>query len=311
MKYQIFKMRFKNYLHAGEKNLTDSSLSISADTLFSALCFETLKHKGPDGIKELVSLAKSGDLQISDALPYLEQGFFIPKPITHIEPKEISNDSTIKKAFKKLKFIDVTMLKDYFSGDLDPKAEGDIFSEIGWSDLRSNVNIRSKETGGDPEPYHVGTYKFAENAGLYVLVGSKNGFELIKNLFKSLSYSGIGGKRSSGFGTFEIEQTSAQDFEPFLKNAEKSKKKMSISVSMAKENELEKALQKAEYSLKRRAGFVASPNYADSFLRKKDFYSFAAGSCFENIFEGDVFDVSNGGNHPVYRYAKPLFLGVN
>ena len=26
--------------------------------------------------------------------------------------------------------------------------------------------------------------------------------------------------------------------------------------------------------------------------------------------EGDVYDVSNGGSHPVYRYAKSLFMGV-
>lgn len=27
-------------------------------------------------------------------------------------------------------------------------------------------------------------------------------------------------------------------------------------------------------------------------------------------FEGDIYDVTNGGSHPVYRYAKPLFMGV-
>lgn len=25
---------------------------------------------------------------------------------------------------------------------------------------------------------------------------------------------------------------------------------------------------------------------------------------------GDIYDVTNGGSHPVYRYAKPLFMGV-
>ena len=39
-------------------------------------------------------------------------------------------------------------------------------------------------------------------------------------------------------------------------------------------------------------------------------YVFAAGSCFKNEFEGDIYDVTNGGSHPVYRYAKPLFMGV-
>ena len=29
---------------------------------------------------------------------------------------------------------------------------------------------------------------------------------------------------------------------------------------------------------------------------------------FKNIFNGDVFNVGHNGKHPVYRYAKPLWL---
>ena len=50
--------------------------------------------------------------------------------------------------------------------------------------------------------------------------------------------------------------------------------------------------------------------YAEEYRRKRDLYVFAAGSCFKNEFEGDIYDVTNGGSHPVYRYAKPLFMGV-
>ena len=44
--------------------------------------------------------------------------------------------------------------------------------------------------------------------------------------------------------------------------------------------------------------------------RKKDLYVFNSGSTFTEKFEGDICDVSSGGAHPVYRYAKPLWLGV-
>ena len=30
-----------------------------------------------------------------------------------------------------------------------------------------------------------------------------------------------------------------------------------------------------------------------------------------NCFAGDIYDVSEGGKHPVYRYAKPIFMGVS
>ena len=55
---------------------------------------------------------------------------------------------------------------------------------------------------------------------------------------------------------------------------------------------------------------MASEFYAEEYRRKRDLYVFAAGSCFKNEFEGDIYDVTNGGSHPVYRYAKPLFMGV-
>ena len=57
--------------------------------------------------------------------------------------------------------------------------------------------------------------------------------------------------------------------------------------------------------------FVASSDYAEEWRKKKDLYVFTAGSCFVNCFAGDIYDVSEGGKHPVYRYAKPIFMGVS
>ena len=52
-------------------------------------------------------------------------------------------------------------------------------------------------------------------------------------------------------------------------------------------------------------------SYSEMHLKKHDFYVFAPGAVFENRFEGDVFDVSIHGAHPVYRYAKPMFIGTD
>ena len=72
----------------------------------------------------------------------------------------------------------------------------------------------------------------------------------------------------------------------------------------------EAALEQAHYLLVKRSGFVASETYAKEQLRKRDLYVMQAGSCFRTRFEGDVYDVSDGGSHPVYRYAKPLLMEV-
>ena len=47
------------------------------------------------------------------------------------------------------------------------------------------------------------------------------------------------------------------------------------------------------------------------YFRKNDLYVFSAGSTFTKDFSGDVYDVSNNGRHSVYRYAKPMLMGVD
>lgn len=85
---------------------------------------------------------------------------------------------------------------------------------------------------------------------------------------------------------------------------------MSLSCSLPKYNELETVLEGASYLLQKRSGFVVSDKYSEEPLRKRDLYILKAGSCFRTIFEGDIYDVSDGGTHAVYRYAKPLFMEV-
>lgn len=85
---------------------------------------------------------------------------------------------------------------------------------------------------------------------------------------------------------------------------------MTLSMSLPLQDELEHALNGASYQLVKRSGFVNSENYSDVYMRKKDLYVFASGSCFFNKYQGDIYDVSSEGSHPVYRYAKPMFLEV-
>ena len=74
---------------------------------------------------------------------------------------------------------------------------------------------------------------------------------------------------------------------------------------------MENALQQASYQIIKRSGFVASYAYADDFCRKNDLYVMNAGSCFAQQYQGDIYDVSSGGSHAVYRYAQPMFLEVS
>ena len=86
---------------------------------------------------------------------------------------------------------------------------------------------------------------------------------------------------------------------------------MALSVCLDGEDGLEQSLEGACYLLRKRSGFVASDTYAPEQRRKRDLYVFIAGSCFRRRFSGDVYDVGNGGAHPVYRYAASMWMEVS
>lgn len=147
---------------------------------------------------------------------------------------------------------------------------------------------------------------------MYLILAYKGEEEkwLAEDLLESLSYTGIGGKKTTGLGKFIFKSAKMPEMlHAYLES--KSKKKILLSTALPKDEELESALENASYQLEKRSGFIASSTYAEEWRKKKDLYVFAAGSCFDNTFEGDIYDVSDGGKHSVYRYAKPLFLGVS
>ncbi len=312
MKYHIYKFHFSTALHIGNGNLTDGESMVCADTLFSGLCHEAVKYGGQTCIDSLVEDARRGKLLFSDMLPFISDELYIPKPLCPVNA-ELSGDSVQKKKFKKLKFIPATKLDTYLAGNLEPEDETKKFKSLGSFDMRTMSSSLDPEKSltGDMLPFSVGTYKFGKNNGLYIIAGfadeaTEKQFELLLN---NLSYSGIGGKRSAGFGRYSFEKMPVPEaLLSKLTNIDGSV--ITLSTSMAKPEELESVVADANYLLVKRSGFVSSATYADSFRRKKDFYSFKAGSYFQKSFEGDIFDVSDGGSHPVYRYAKPLFMEV-
>lgn len=303
MEYRLYKLSFITPVHFGTGVLNESAICFCADTLFSALYIEALKLNIAD---EFYSAVDRGRLRFSDAFPYIGKQYFLPKPMVYVEPKEQGN-SVVKKQYKKLKYLPIEELQNFLSGDLIP--ENCSLRELGREYSQVMSAVRREEE--DALPYRVGNYIFEENCGLYVIavIEDKDTRELLENLFDSLSYSGIGGKRGSGKGRFVLKQgTMSESLKTMLD--QKSNRYMLIASALPKETEMETALNGASYQVQKRSGFVYSANYADEETKKRDLYTMQAGSCFAEKFEGDIYDVSEGGNHPVYRYAKGLFLGV-
>ncbi len=306
MQYEIYKLKFPYGVHIGAKALENSEKTFCADTLFSALAIEALKND-QTVFDKLLDYVKTNKLVLSDGFPFVGDELFLPKPYLKIEGVN-DGSSVVKKQYKKMKYVAMSKWKLYLSGKLNPLDEIELEKHIGSHSTKTHCAIRGLE---ETKPYRIGTYTFSEMAGVYIIYGYNDDTvkEFFYDLLEKLSFSGIGGKRSSGLGRFEIYPGKMP--EEILSAIDKdSSKYVSLSISLPGEDELESALKDSSYMLEKRSGFVDSKSYSDSFMRKKDLFMFVSGSVFSTKYCGDVYDVSSGGKHPVYKYGKPIFLGV-
>lgn len=307
MKYRLYLLDFYNGVHFGKGNLDDTEVSFHADTLFSALFQEALKQ-GKD--EEFLSDVENGRIVFSDSFPRMKQKYYIPKPIIQIDArnKSTKGDSAEKKLFKNMKYIPLKYVENFIIGDF-PKEHLEDMKNLGKYGMKVCAGIRGND---EPELYRVSAFYFGEGNGLYIIVGYQNEtvLYLFEELLESLSYRGMGGKKSSGLGRFEYcGKDVPKDMEDKL--GVKGCRNILLSTALPEDSELSDVLEEASYSLVKRSGFVESETYAAQQMRKKDLYVFAPGSCFRNPFEGRIIKERNGGTHPVFRYERAFFLGVN
>ena len=308
MEYQLYQFRFSSGVHFGSGSLDQSEYTFCADTLFSALCQAAIRL-GQETLETLVEFAEEGSLLFSDAFPYMKEELFLPKPIMHVERTEKeARDSSVKKAYKKMKYVPVSDFDAYLKGNFSvEKAEA--LDQFGAYQMKTSAAVRGLE---ESMPYRVRTFRFREGNGLYIICGyqEKDRKELLEDLMEYLMLDGLGGKRSSGLGRFECVPVKMNGI--LAKRLEETfSRYMTLSISLPQFQELDEVLKDADYLLQKRSGFVASSQYSAEWMRKKDAYLFAAGSCFSRSYRGCILDVSSGGLHPVYRYAKPFFMGVS
>ena len=322
MNYFLAKLKFETAVHFG---VSDSALSLytsddhfRADTLFSALCHTALNRDGAAGLDRLIGLAKEGQLRLSDSMPWRGDDLYLPKPVIAAESsREVPSD--LRKAVKKLAWLPARSMAA-FSESLHggepyrPEADAGSFGRV------TERTFAAVPEEGDAVPYQVGLYQFRENCGLYVLLEteSRADGEWVLDLIGLLGLTGIGGKTSAGFGTFSVQQPvrlndAADEQGGWLYAAlmRTEGAQLLLTSSLPRDEELDAVLDGATFQLVRRGGFVASDTYAETAQKKKTQVFLAAGAVLPRRFEGDLYEVGCGGGHPVWRYAKPILLGVS
>ncbi|MCI6007216.1 type III-A CRISPR-associated RAMP protein Csm4 [Oscillospiraceae bacterium LCP25S3_E10] len=306
MNYKAYKLSFPHGVHFGDSSLDSSETAFHSDSMFSALCTEAIKM-GEDSFNTLYTAFNNGDIILSDLFPFSEDTFFLPKPVCRIEATANNGDSVKKKQFKKLKYISANRFDEYISGNYNPEQDLDLIEQLGSYQLKTGVALRGGENN---LLYNVGVFNFNNHGGLYLIIEYKNEncLQLLEDCLSSLSFSGIGGKRSSGLGGFELKYIKSLPENLLKRLSQKYSRYMLLSTALPDDTEMEASLQNSEYVLLKRSGF-SSPD-GKSPIRIKDLYMFGAGSCFENRFDGCIKNVSTRNDKTIYRCAKPMWIGV-
>lgn len=317
----LFKLRFTAAVHFGDSvsavSLASSQMTFSADRLFSALC-QTAVRQNPEGAARLARQVKSGKLKLSDAFPWKGNELYLPRPC--LEATTVRDgDASDRKVMKKVAYLPLrqypAFLRSLNGGEpINPRTLLAHFGEEGTMTRAAVVD------GQDTLPYAVGQFTFADNCGLYFLASvDESEFAPLCTLVRQTGYGGIGGKISSGCGSFvleracpvsELEAPQGNLLTQALENPDAALW-VSLTTSLPQEEELESALDGALYQLVRRAGFVQSAALKGPQKKQEQFF-LAAGSTFHHRYTGQIYETAPAGcSHPVYRYSVPIFLGVN
>ncbi len=295
MTYKMYIMNFHT-AHFGAGSLDSSKMTFAADRLFSALVLEAKKM---GKMEEFVSIAGQDDFVLTDAFPY-QSGPFLPKPIGFPKFEQPDLTTDVKevrrqaKMAKKLQFIPLDKFDSYVNGTLFKDADHAV----------TNI-VTKNQPHVDGNLFQVSTVRFRDDSSLYVIA---NESELLNELMTSLQYTGIGGKRSSGYGQFDLTISDLPDsFKNRLTKAHQGPV-MTLTTSLPVEKELEYAMETGSYLLSKSSGFAFSTETKENY-RKQDLYKFASGSTFSETYTGQIVDVRPlDFPHEVLNYAKPLFF---
>ncbi len=322
MNYCLYKLQFDSPVHFGPSDtalsLYSSEEHFCADTLFSALCHSALSLGGTSLTETLCQWAQEGTLLLSDGLLWQGEQLYLPKPCWNGRfSVEVSTQQ--RKALKAMSWVPVSQF-EAFTASL---RGGEPYNALHQSEPGRHIEVERARVGRqqeDTEPYFVGAFVFHENTGLYILVGCETEGQqaTVAKLLNALGWTGIGGKVSSGYGKFHVVEAIALSadctgdarwlYERL--NDEDAAHQLLLTTSLPREDEMDAVMERACCQVVRRGGFVQPGIDSDGARKKRTQYFLTAGAVLERRFSGDLFDVSGNGTVPVYRYGKPVFLGV-
>ena len=329
MSYFLYQLCFDGPVHFGDTSLggglEQAGWTYTSDTLFSSICTELAGQGEYKLLDDFVNLALEGKILLSDLFPYQlaagdEPQLFLPVPYIYMENnrkhvsltlEEAKMLSARRKKSKKQLYCRVSELQPYCDSlRTGTQYEPATVMELGNEFITIKVNCR----GEQPLPYFVKGNVFQPDVGLYIIARLPDDFgEMFQNILCFLGLSGIGGKRSSGFGRFHLQAGSIAldaitdkciDIRELYKSlTSKYKHYMCISSVLPSADELD-AVKAGMYKLRKSSGFSEG-------VKRDSVYMLEAGSCFDCRLQGQLVNLGEQAGHPVWRYGRGLYAGLD
>ncbi|MBI4847721.1 MAG: hypothetical protein HY808_03980 [Nitrospirae bacterium] len=176
-----------------------------ADTIFGNLCWIMAWREGDDALKEFLEQYKNGNpvFVMSDGMP----GDLLPSPahLSLAEQKEKGFDAfKTAKELKKVAWLSQDVFESVRVGNLEIELSTPIKTFKTFTTLHSSINRLSGTTGEEGSLFELPEYAFEQN-DISIYLKIKDGWEeKVFALFKDLSLTGYGKKKSVGKGAFEI-----------------------------------------------------------------------------------------------------------
>lgn len=359
MKLPILKMEFRTPLHLGGEGHSVEIIEKCAhsDTLFSAICHAWLKMHGAEDLKSMldafIDAGREGvepPFSLSSAFPYVasektskQPMFYFPTP--HMRPP-LPEGMEPPVPVKDVNWVSKALFERWITyyeleSAVDVPPEWDQLEErqelLGQAMVTEvRPRITRDELSGGSQLYFFGMQRFAKRSGLYCFIrwreDTREQFEpKLKAAINLLSDIGLGGERSSGYGTFKPRWCSLDLKLP--DQAENTNGLISLSLWYPNEKDMERPYSNVsleQYQLVHRAGWSASPLLKKAY-RRKVVRMFAEGSTFRRTkldptqpapppflrrdITGCLVDVTpedliKDGGHRVYRYGFAFTLPV-
>ncbi len=316
-----YQLRFTAPFHIdsrGDAFHARTETFIHSDTLTAAL-LSAWALLEPENIEQR---AKQPPFQVSSALPFYKQHFFLPRAINTQAVKLEKHQLDQAKHYKKLQWLEIELWKQSFKPDWTKTVRTEQIKQgcLAFNNPDTKLDAlwheeerprlamdRITNSISDGQLFHLSRVWFNTKGGLYFLAklddGQQQAFEAALSL---LSDSGIGADRSNGNGFFTWHETKETEM-PNLSLAERGEMAVALSLVNPDVNDQSDGwLNGAAYKLISRGGWIGQ-----SGVRKQRLRLFAEGSVFSSPLQGRVVNITppNAPN-PVYRDGRGFFISA-